>query len=273
MGWLTPEQLTSPADRTLVPLSQSRLPVANTHQQAYLLSATNHNLNGASPSPSEFFVMEYRKRIGWDAFLPGEGLLFWHINYNQTAWDNNTVNNYTGTNQTASSHMRVYLKSSAGNVVTPGNAFTSGSFTPLTWSGTNLNRPITNIVLSADNIRFQVMGGAPPDPNAPMLQSGVIHQSLPFKTLRIHMLSTKMLNIKTTDITGNLTVTLSGNNANSFSVSTTQILANEANSPTGTPLSVTFSPKSEGKHTATLTISGGGLNPAKVIELSGDAIL
>src|SRR5690606_9304588 len=110
LGWLTPEELNSPADKSLYPLSQSTVPVASKVKQAYLLSATPHNLNGANPTPKEFYIMEYRKKTGWDRYLPGDGLLFWHIDYDQTAWDENTPNNYTGSAQTVASHMRVYLQ-------------------------------------------------------------------------------------------------------------------------------------------------------------------
>jgi hypothetical protein len=94
LGWLTPQEMNSPIDLTLLPIYQGTTEPANTNQQAYLLSATNHNLNGANPTPSEFFMLEYRKKTGWDAFLPGEGMLIWHIDYNQSAWDNNEPNNY-----------------------------------------------------------------------------------------------------------------------------------------------------------------------------------
>ena len=105
--------------------------------------------------------MEYRQKTGWDAFLPAEGLLFWHIDYDQTAWENNGPNNYSGTTQTPESHMRVYLQPLEGYTTTPGTAFTSGSFTPLTWSGSDINRPISDIIKTTDSISFEVMGGDP----------------------------------------------------------------------------------------------------------------
>jgi len=271
LGWLTPEQLTRPAEKSLYPLSQSVTPLSTTAKQAYLLSATNHNLNGANPSPVEFYIMEYRRKVGWDAFLPAEGLLFWHINFNQTAWDNNTVNNYSGTTQTASSHMRVYLQPLSGYTTTPGTAFTTGSFTPLTWSGANINRPVTDIVKTNDSITFKIMGGIPFDPNAPVIRTGVISTQLVYPTIKRGTQLGRQLNIKTTDVTGTLTVALSGTNAASWQLSASQITSAEANSATGTNITVTFKPTTVGAHTATLTISGGGLSPEKVITLTGQA--
>ncbi len=272
LGWLTPEELSSAANKSLYPLSQSTVPVASTAKQAYLLSATTHNLEGSDPSPKEFYIMEYRKKTGWDAFLPGEGLLFWHIDYNQTAWDNNAPNNYTGTSQTSSSHMRVYLQPLSGYTTTPGTAFTSGSFDPLTWSGTNINRAITDITKTNDSISFKIMGGAPVvEPNLPQIFAGHINEKLQFPVTRSNQENIKYLNIKTTDITGDLTVSMSGTNAASFDVSTATISRSTANSSEGAILTVAYKPQDTGEHNAVLTISGGGLNPEKVIQLVGNA--
>jgi M6 family metalloprotease-like protein len=159
LGYLTPQEINTPADLTLLPIYQEKTQPANTNNQAYLMSATTHNLNGASPNPSEFFMVEYRKKTGWDTYLPAEGMLIWHIDYDQTAWSNNTPNNYSGTIQTAASHMRVYLQPLFGSTTTPGTAFTTGSFTPTTWSGVNINRAITDITKTTDNVTFKFMGG------------------------------------------------------------------------------------------------------------------
>lgn len=272
LGWLTPEELSSPADKSLYPLSQSTVLVSSTAKQAYLLSASTHNLNGGNPSPTEFYIMEYRKKTGWDTYLPEEGLLFWHIDYNQSAWDFNTPNNYTGTVQTAASHMRVYLQPLNGYSTTPGNAFTSGSFNPLTWSGSNINRAISNITKTNDSISFKIMGGTPVvEPKLPIIMAGQINELLQFAVTGINEENAKYLNIKTTDIAGDLTVGVSGANADLFTVSATTIPLTTANSPEGVNLTVTYKPQASGAHSAVLTIAGGGLSPEKVIQLVGNA--
>jgi hypothetical protein len=216
--------------------------------------------------------MEYRKKTGWDTYLPGDGLLFWHIDYNQTAWDDNTPNNYTGTVQTASSHMRVYLQPLSGYTTTPGEAFTSGSFNPLTWSGSNINRAVTDITKTNDSISFKIMGGAPVvEPNVPQIMAGHIKELLQYPVIRSNEEHAKYLNVKTTDITGDLTVSVSGTDAASFAVSAATISRVTANSPEGANLTVTYKPQASGAHSAVLTISGGGLNPEKVIQLVGNA--
>jgi M6 family metalloprotease-like protein len=42
---------------------------------------------------NEYYVLESRTKEGWDSGLPNEGLLVWHIDFQKTAWTNNTVNN------------------------------------------------------------------------------------------------------------------------------------------------------------------------------------
>ena len=377
LGWVVPQQINSPLDMTLLPLYQGKTIPANTNQQAYLFAASNHNMNASSPSPSEFFMVEYRKQTGWDAYLPGEGMLIWHIDYNQSAWDSNSPNNYTGTSQTSTDHMRFYLQPLVGNTSTPGDAFTSGSFTPTTWSGTNINRPITTINKTANNVTFKFMGGtqgpsisitgnlspfkgnigttttaqnltvsgttltgnldivlnenanfeiklstettwtnsisiAPSsgtvnvilnvrfkpltagsktnqinftsagasnvnvnlsgtaiDPTAPVVDFGKIGSNLVFPITKINTTKTKTLNIKTTDVINDLSVSLSGVDASLFVVSTNSITKTAANSENGINITVNYTPTSSGSHSAILTISGGGLSPEKVINLSG----
>ncbi len=88
LGWLTPAQLTEKGTYYLEPLETSN--------KAYLLATGEHNLQGANPNPSEFFMLEYRANTAWDepsGALPGTGLVVWHIDYSATAWNNNTPNN------------------------------------------------------------------------------------------------------------------------------------------------------------------------------------
>lgn len=267
LGYLTPTQLSSPANVVLNPISQATNTPSNFDNQSVLLSASTHNMNGSSPSPTEFWVLEYRKQTGWDAYLPAEGLLIWHIDYNATNWSDNDLNNYTGTSQTYSSHMRVYLQPLSGSSTTPGTAFTSGSYTPTTWSGTDINRPVTEITKTTDYVSFKLMGGVAADNK---IVVGVIENSLAFPAISVGKSKSKSINIKTTGITGDLTAAVTGTNASYFTITSTSISQATANS-TGYDLVVTYTPQATGTHNAVLTISGGGLLSPKVINLSGTA--
>ena len=86
MGWLTPRILVDSENVVLQDLQET-----NT---ALLISTTDeHNMNGVSPSPDTFYLIENRQTRGWDEHLPGHGMMLTKIQYNATKWNNNTVNN------------------------------------------------------------------------------------------------------------------------------------------------------------------------------------
>ncbi len=375
LNYLTPQQVNTTNNLTLLPIYQGTTQPLNTTNQAFLFSATTHNLNGASPSPPEFFMVEYRKKTGWDTYLPAEGMCVWHIDYDQTAWTDNVPNNYTGTTQTAASHMRVYLVPPSGVGTTPPTtAFTSGSVTPTTWSGIDINRAITNITKTTSNITFNFMapkmsttgsftdfsttlgatsttqslnvsalnltgnlsvtlqnstnfdiklstdaswskslslipvsgsvtatiqvrlnpkvtgyltdqlnisgsglttinfnlsGTVTIGPNSPVIFAGKIDNTLAFSATKVNTTNTKTINLKSTDLNNNLNLVITGANAAMFNVSISSVAKDIANGITGTNITISYMPTSTGSHSATLTISGGGLNPSKVITLSG----
>ena len=41
---------------------------------------------------NEYYLLENRQKTGWDASLPGKGLLILHVDYNSTVWNNNAPN-------------------------------------------------------------------------------------------------------------------------------------------------------------------------------------
>lgn len=148
LGWLELKELTKPDDITINPI---------TSNTAYRITTEN---------PNEYYVFENRQQEGWDKYIPGHGMLVWHIDYNETRWKNNVVNNDP-------KHQYVDLVEAdnkldeltrAGDAF-PGTAnitaFTDDT-TPsmISWGGVRQNKPITDIAESADGIiTFKVMGG------------------------------------------------------------------------------------------------------------------
>ena len=85
-GWLTPQQLVLPGNYALMSTPF--------HAEAYLIATETHNLIGTNPNPSEFFILENRNANNvWDSYLPGHGMLVWHIDYSASAWSQNIPNN------------------------------------------------------------------------------------------------------------------------------------------------------------------------------------
>lgn len=268
LGWVTPEELKSPSQQALYPLSQSTNSTGSTSGQTFLLSASAHNLSGINPSPGEFFMFEYRKKTGWDKYLPGEGMLIWHIDYDPIAWNNNGPNNYTGTSQTLSSHMRIYLQPLTGNSTTPGAAFTSGSFQPTTWKGVKLDQSITNITKTSDSIQFRVSLGTAT--SKPVIKVGEVKNELKFGEIKLGGFSVKLLNLKTTAATGVLQISIAGLHPEQFAISATSLTAADTENAEGKTVEITYKPGSVGQHQATLTIKSEKL-PERTVELKGEA--
>ena len=79
LGWMELTELDTPADSvTLEELTENNV--------AYRISTADEN---------EFFTLENRQQKGWDAYLPGKGLMIIHVAYDQSAWDGNYVNGGT----------------------------------------------------------------------------------------------------------------------------------------------------------------------------------
>lgn len=78
-GWLSPIELN--AD-----LSVSGMKPLSEGGDAYILYNSGH--------ADEYYLLENRQPTGWDAELPGRGMLILHVDYNQTIWANNWVNTF-----------------------------------------------------------------------------------------------------------------------------------------------------------------------------------
>lgn len=86
VGWMQPVVITGTGHFELNDVNSST-------QCAYLISPNGwHNMDGANPNPAEFYMLENRQKSGWDAALPGSGMLVWKIKYNAANWAGNTVN-------------------------------------------------------------------------------------------------------------------------------------------------------------------------------------
>src|SRR5881409_74722 len=76
LGWVTPTDVTSAMVGTAVPAVET--------------SAKVFRLGVAGTFPAEYFLVENRQLVGFDAALPGAGLLIWHVDESQTSNDVDT---------------------------------------------------------------------------------------------------------------------------------------------------------------------------------------
>lgn len=69
-----------------LPFSEGRMEIPE-------LSATGVAYAMPTEKDNEFFFFENRQQTGNDEFLPGHGMLVWHVDYRESIWDMNVVNN------------------------------------------------------------------------------------------------------------------------------------------------------------------------------------
>ena len=151
-GFAQPVILNSPCDVTLTEIQRSG--------QVLLITATGyHNMVGNKPTPTTFYILENRQKVKNDKYLPGHGLLITKIQYNQTAWFNNTVNSNASNHRIAiqTADGEISLNSYTGMVGDGGDTYPGTakvtSFSPIA------EYPVTEITEQDSLIHFKFMGG------------------------------------------------------------------------------------------------------------------
>lgn len=184
LGWLTPTVLSQPTSvKDLKP------------------SAEGGEVFQIMHSDSEYLLLENRQQRGWDLGVPGKGLLIYHVNYDKSVWQGNTVNinkdkrrfellNADNMDYDAWDTLIGADKSPYVNKYRMNSAILSTSPYPWTTDSTSfvndeltetsvpavrmnypnaegsmaLSKPVTNISMSEDGlISFDFMGGSIPD--------------------------------------------------------------------------------------------------------------
>ena len=125
---------------------------------------------------NEYYILENRKQEGWDRYLFGSGMLVIHVDYQKSAWDNNTINATKGhpryTLIPADNKLDAYGQVSANEFVaslkgdvwpgTSGNTELTNTSIPAAkvYTGGYMNKPITGIKYQDDIISFDFMSAA-----------------------------------------------------------------------------------------------------------------
>ncbi len=152
LGWLEPEALDGP--------DEAELEEIGTGNRGYIIRTEREG---------EFFLLENRRQTGWDSFLPGHGMLIWHIDYDADVFGGNAVNNLA-------THQHVDIVEAGGEANSLNSETTASypwpgtlgktAFTPTTvpalksWGGRDVAPSITNIrETETGTVRFDVDGG------------------------------------------------------------------------------------------------------------------
>ncbi len=77
-GWRTPVELTSTTQVNNMPA------LTENNATSYIIYNPGNK--------NEYYLLENRQQTGWDASIPGAGLLILHVDYNASAWSSNTPN-------------------------------------------------------------------------------------------------------------------------------------------------------------------------------------
>ncbi len=112
------------------------------NNDAYILNTSD---------PNEYFIFENRQQNGWDTYIPGHGMLVWHVHYDADAWRTNQVNNdetYNRVDIIEADDIRD-LATQNGDTFPGASGITSlsANTTPalLTWSGADTGISISDI--------------------------------------------------------------------------------------------------------------------------------
>lgn len=117
---------------------------------------------------SEFFLIENRQLIGWDKYIPNHGMLIWHIDYVESVFDNNIVNNnknhqYVDLVEANDIQDFDYSEGWTFPGTTGKTSFTAETVPALkSWGGQAIDLPLTNISESEGKIFFNIAGGGQP---------------------------------------------------------------------------------------------------------------
>jgi len=150
LGWSSPTTLTATTNVTLNNTEN--------YNSIYRYDTTTTN---------EFFLLENRQLLGnWDYYLPGHGLLIYHIDGNYIATHTSNNINTDNTHQGIDLEEADNVKSSTtyGADPFPGTGAKT-SFTDTTtpnaksWAGANTNKPITSIAEASNVITFTITVG------------------------------------------------------------------------------------------------------------------
>lgn len=149
LGWLTPTELKHT-------IFGAQLKNIAENDEAYIIYS--------DVNEDEYYMLENRQQIGWDKYIPAHGLLISHIDYDESVWNGNVVNNVLG-----KEHFHIVPADNKSSYVNqtndlyPGRLIKNTEFTDDSQpaatlrTGGFLGKPVTNIKETDDIITFDFM--------------------------------------------------------------------------------------------------------------------
>ncbi len=266
MGWI--EYITP------VPGTYYTLPVFNQKQEATDKAVCiKSNLN-----QNEYFILEYRKKQGWDRYAPGEGIMITHVVYNASRWQYDSPNNediQLMSLMNADNSWSYYDESTdlwpqSGkteftNNSTPAAVLNLKANGSIVSNAGYLGKPVTEMVINDNGTAsFWYMKGSATNPII-----SVTTNDINLGDVMLSTTGTASFKVMGGALTSDVTLTL--NDANGvFAISPTVISA--ADAANGMNVTVSFNPTALQDYNATVTVSSNGAQDVTV-NLTGRGVL
>ena len=266
MGWIN---YITPIPGTYYTLPVFNQKQASTDKAICITSDLNQN---------EFFILENRKKQGWDRYAPGEGIMITHVTYNQDRWWGNTPNNQDIQLMTLMNADNSWSYYDEGTDLWPQNGkteFTDNS-TPaaklnmrangsINGNAGYLGKPVTEMVINSDGTAsFWYMKGSATNPVI-----SVSTDNIDLGHVMLTTTGTATFQVMGGALTGNVNLALNDPNG-VFSISPTVISATDASN--GVIVTVTFNPAALQNYSGTITLSSNGAQNV-VVNLTGRGVL
>ena len=261
MGWM---EYVTPQPGTYYTLPIFNQKNADTDKALCLTSDLNNN---------EFFIIENRRKQGWDRYAPGEGIMITHVTYNASRWSGNTPNNQDIQLITLMNADNSWSYYNEGTDLWPQNGKTefTDSSTPaaklnmkangsITGNAGYLGKPVTDMVINADGTAsFWYMKDAAVNPAISATPADISFGVM------MNNSATKSFKVTGAALTDDVTLTL--NDANGvFTIDPTTVSASDASY--GMTINVTFTPLAITEYHATITLSSDGAEDV-IVNLTG----
>lgn len=135
LDWLNPAEYGESGEYTLGNIAETN--------RAYIVKTAADN---------EYFLIENRQNSGWDMYIPGHGMIIWHIDYDPAIFKTNSVNN-TANHQyvdLVEANKRYQSKYASGHTFPGENNVTTYTFSD--WNRKSCGISLSNISESGDGM-------------------------------------------------------------------------------------------------------------------------
>ena len=263
MGWIN---YITPVPGTYYTLPIFNLKQAETDKALCIVSDLN---------PNEYFVLEYRKKQGWDRYAPGEGIMITHVTYSAQRWLDNSPNNQNiqlMTLMNADNSWSYYDEATdlwpQGNKTeftdnsTPAAKLNMRANGSITGNAGYLGKAVTDMVINADGTAsFWYMKSSVTSPVI-----SVSTDNLDLGNVMMNNCGTATFNVTGAALTGDVTLMLKDADG-VFAINPTVISANDAVNGVVT-VTVTFNPNVVRDYSANVTLSSPDAQDV-VVNLAG----